>query len=157
VITTALPPVLPLVSPILGVPFAARSYDPATALSCYGLLRYLYRQHWPQAPLGDHAATDLPAAHLFDEVWYRGDAPQALETVVAPWDVLVIAVSHPPEQLSRNPFADSGKRHLALVVDAIQLVHSRQNIGVCLEPIRRWRPKVVQVMRPRFELFGEQV
>ena len=29
------------------------------------------------------------------------------------------------------------------------MVHVRQRVGVCVEPIRRWKPKLVQIVRLR--------
>ena len=97
-----------------------------------GLVRHLLQEGF-----GFDLATDaVSAAERFGEVWHRGldrDPWELLQT----WDALVF--------ITRGLLTD----HLGLIVEPTLMVHCRRRIGVCVEPIQRWRPKLFQIVRVR--------
>jgi hypothetical protein len=126
-----------LVEPILGAPYArftvAGSPEPN---ACYGLVAYLLREGF---------AVEMPVdptqiARELVEVWFRGDARDPMQ-LVQPWDGYVLA--------TKAPWSD----HVGLVTSETHFVHVRQRTGVCLEPLQRWRSRLLQVVRLRM-LYG---
>ena len=133
----SLPNIQTLVAPLVGLPYEHFQLPGASGASnaCWGLVRHLF-----QAGFGFDLATDTTsAAERFAEVWYRGDACDPWE-VFQVWDALVLA--------TRGLLSD----HVGLVVEPTLMVHVRQRVGVCVEPIQRWKPKVVQIVRLRSAL-----
>lgn len=132
--TKDLPDIQALVAPMLGLPYEHFQLPgpPAAANACWGLCRELFRLGF-----GFDLATDATsAAERFAEVWYRGDARDPF-TILQPWDGLVLA--------TRGLLSD----HVGLIVEPTLMVHVRRRVGVCVEPIRRWKPKLVQIVRLR--------
>jgi hypothetical protein len=128
-----LPNLHALVEPILGAPYAHFTL-PGTPPpnACYGLIAYLMREG-----LG----VDIPQdpAQLTSQVvelWFRGDERDPL-ALVQPWDGYVLA--------TKMAWSD----HVGLVTSETHFVHVRERLGVCLEPMQRWRSRLLQVVRLR--------
>ena len=130
----SLPDIRSLVEPLIGLPYehfvsGDRSNSPD---ACWQLVRYLLKKGF-----GFDLATDATsAAERFAEVWYRGSMEDPWE-VLRPWDGLVLA--------TRGLLSD----HVGLIVEPTLMVHVRRRVGVCVEPIMRWKPKLVQIVRLR--------
>lgn len=128
-----LPNLAALVQPILGAPYTQFTLPGTPAPNaCYGLVAYLMREG-----LGVDMPTD-PASLMSHvvEVWFRGDATDPL-ALVQPWDGYVLA--------TKLAWSD----HVGLVTSETHFVHVRQRTGVCLEPLQRWRSRLLQVVRLR--------
>lgn len=120
----AFPALLPHVDAILGAPYEQ--------FPCWTLARHLM-----QVGLGlDIVADPQRAATQLSEVWFEGDPRDPL-TLVQPWD-LFIMVRH-----------GVVSEHVGLVVDSETLVHTRRTTGVVLEPLQRWKSKLLQLARLR--------
>jgi hypothetical protein len=122
-----LPDLRALVDPLLGAPYAQ--------YTCWHLVRHLVRAGWGW----DMAAEPERAASAFRELWYRGDPADPL-SLVTPWDIVICSgLPHLPVST-----------HVGLALDAQAFVHARdQGVGVVIEPLRRWRPKLLQLARLR--------
>lgn len=125
--SAVLPDLRALVNPILGAPYEQ--------YTCWHLVRHLVREGFGF----DMAEEPQRAATAFIELWYRGDTPDPL-ALVQPWDVVILAgQAHLPVST-----------HVGLALDAVSFVHARdQGVGVVVEPLRRWRPKLLQLARLR--------
>jgi cell wall-associated NlpC family hydrolase len=131
-----LPDIQALVKPLIDADLPYEHFQlpgPSGASNaCWGLVRYLFHEGF-----GFDLATDTTsAAERFAEVWYCGSMHDPWE-VLQPWDVMVLA--------TRGPLSD----HVGLIVEPTRMVHVRRRLGVCVEPIRRWKPKLVQIVRLR--------
>ena len=84
------------------------------------------------------------------EVWFCDD-PRDPWSLTEPWDWLLLARKGRP---GRGALVG----HIGLVVDDTSMTHVRPQGGVCVEPLRRWRPRLIQIarMRPHDEEMGEQ-
>jgi cell wall-associated NlpC family hydrolase len=122
--TETLPDLLALLDPILG-----RSYD---EYNCWDLLRDLYGQGWGIALEEDPAA----AVAQVSELWFQGDPRDPL-TLVQPWDVVIFRT---------RGMASS---HVGVVCNTVQFAHTRRRLGTCIEPMRRWMPRLLQIGRLR--------
>jgi cell wall-associated NlpC family hydrolase len=132
--TRSLPDILQIVTPLIGLPYEHFQLPGPFGASnaCWGLVRHLLKEGF-----GFDLATDATsAAERFAEVWYRGDSRDPWE-VLQRWDGLVLA--------TRGTLSD----HVGLIVEPTTMVHVRQRVGVCVEPIQRWKPKLVQIVRLR--------
>lgn len=132
--TKSLPNIHRLVEPLIGLPYEHFQLPGPSgqANACWGLVRELFHKGF-----GIDLATDsTTAAERFAEVWYRGDARDPWDGLQA-WDGLVLA--------TRGLLSD----HVGLIVEPTLMVHVRQRVGVCVEPIQRWKPKLVQIVRLR--------
>lgn len=130
----SLPDIRPLVEQVVGLPYEHFQLPGPSGASnaCWGLVRFLYKEGF-----GFDLATDTTsAAARFAEVWYRGSSQDPWETLQR-WDALVLA--------TRSPLSD----HVGLIVEPTLMVHCRRRVGVCVEPIQRWKPKLVQIVRLR--------
>jgi hypothetical protein len=119
-----IPAIEPLVEPLLGLPYAQ--------CHCWQLLRTLYGQGWGIDLDADPAA----AAHQVQEIWFSGNATDPL-SVMQCWDVLIMKTT------------GMASSHVGVVVNSMYLIHTRQSVGVCLEPLRRWAPRLMQIARLR--------
>jgi hypothetical protein len=81
-------------------------------------------------------ADPLDAMRSVQEVWFQDDPRDPL-TLVQPWDWFLMRYDGPAVQ------------HPALVVDAHDLIHLHRKAGVTIEPMRRWRHRLVQLARLR--------
>lgn len=126
---TRVPPIKEIVDPILGA-----SYD---EYNCWGLVRYILKVGFDL----DIVSNPTHAAEQVCEVWVRGDPRDPL-MLLQPWDWLIFITR--ARALVTN--------HVGLVIDPTQMVHTRQRTGVCLEPTRRWMPKLFQIARLRILL-----
>jgi hypothetical protein len=121
---TTMPDIRACIDPILGAPYEE--------YRCWNLARYLM-----QTGLGlDIVAEPLRAAEQLSEIWFEGDPRDPL-SLVQPWDLFVM-VRH-----------GDITEHVGVVVDAQALVHTRLRTGVVVEPLQRWRPKLLQLARLR--------
>lgn len=121
---STIPDLRALVTPLLGAPYAQ--------WPCYALGRHLFQAGWGVTLDEDPQR----AARAIVEVWYRGDARDPLP-LVQPWDFYILA--------RHGVLSD----HVGLVVDTQYFVHTRRRTGVCLELLRRWEPKLLQLARLR--------
>lgn len=120
----AWPPLMPLVEPILGAPYAR--------FRCWDLAAYLLKQGWDI----DLSQEDTTLNSQVAQVWFRGDA-RPLPQLLQPWDFLVLTA----ESLVGD--------HCAVVCDPVTIVHTRRTAGVVTDRLRPWIPKVLQVARLR--------
>jgi hypothetical protein len=126
---TRLPPLRELVTPFLGQPYAEDE--------CWRLVLDLL-----QAGGFDTVASDpLQAIQQVVELWFCDDPRDPL-ALVQPWDWYLLT-------RRGHPQAGAPIQHIGLVVDTTTFVHSRRGVGVCVEPLLRWRPKLVQLARLR--------
>lgn len=127
--TRILPDLHRLVTPMLGRPYAE--------LDCWGLTRELLRQGgFPEL------AEDLArVTEYVREVWYCDEVTDPL-ALVQPWDWYLLAHHGDPQ-------TGAWINHIGLVVNGTHFVHTRRRLGVCLEPLQRWRFKLIQVARMR--------
>jgi hypothetical protein len=123
-VNVVIPEIEPLVEPLLGLPYAK--------CDCWQLLRRLYGQGWGIDLDADPAA----AAQQVQEIWFQGDARDPL-SLLQMWDIWI---------LRAHGMASS---HVGIVVNAVHLIHTREATGVCLEPLRRWAPRLLQMARLR--------
>ena len=72
------------------------------------------------------------------EVWFRGEDARDPLLVAQPWDLFILAMQ------------GITSSHVGIVIDAELFVHTRRRTGVVLEPMRRWRPKLLQIARLTF-------
>ena len=122
-----LPNLRALVDPLLGTSYAE--------YTCWGLVYYLLKEGLRL----DLARDPATAATALMEIWFRGDPRNPL-TLVQPWDLYITT------QNLHLPVSD----HVGLVVDDTSFVHARNvSTGVAIEPLRRWRPKLLQLARAR--------
>jgi hypothetical protein len=129
-----IPNLAALVDPLLGQPYE-RFLLPGSGPhgnACWGLVRLLLDEGFGTALDVDPSQ----AASQIVEVWFRGDARDPLP-LVQPWDVWILA--------TKGLWSD----HLGLVVNPLQFVHVRKRVGVVVEPLRRWQPKLIQLARLR--------
>jgi cell wall-associated NlpC family hydrolase len=121
-----LPDILALVDPILGMSY--QEYN------CWQLLRYLYGKGWGIDFDDDPAC----AMAQVGEIWFQGDEADPL-TVMRPWDALVFRAQ------------GIASRHVGVVCDPLQFVHTSRKLGTCLGLIRDWAPprstRLLQIAR----------
>lgn len=129
-----LPDIRSVIDPLIGLPYAqfqmrhvAEGQD-----ACWGLVHYLLREGLGLDLEEDPASASAQLA----EIWGPGDPRDPL-SLVQPWDGYILAVKH------------AWSDHVGLVVDATSFVHVRVPTGVCIERLRRWRPRLFQVARLR--------
>ena len=129
-----LPDIRHLVEPLVGLPYEHFQLPGSSgaANACWGLVRQLFKEGFGF----DLSIDTTSAAERFAEVWYRGST-QDPWGILQPWDALVLA--------TRSPLSD----HVGLIVEPTLMVHVRKRVGVCVEPIIRWKPKLVQIVRLR--------
>lgn len=125
----AFPNLRELVDPILGAPY--EQYP------CWALARHLMHVGLNL----DIVADPQRAAEQLSEVWFEDDPRDPL-TLVQPWDLFIML---------RHGMVSE---HVGVVVDSETLVHTRRTTGVVLEPLQRWKPKLLQLARLR--MFGGQ-
>jgi len=118
------PDIFPLVDAILG-----RSYDD---YNCWNLLRDLYGKGWGIDLDADPAA----AVAQVQEIWFQEDPRDPL-TLVQVWDILIFR----PRGMASS--------HVGIVCDGRQFVHTRKNLGTCMELTKRWAPRLMQIARLR--------
>lgn len=122
-----IPDIAVFVEPLLGQDYAKAD--------CWDVVRTLFLQGFGLDLVRDAEQATL----VFQEVWYRGDARDAL-TLVQPWDLFIVAND------PTLPVSD----HVGVVVDNQFLVHARLNAtGVAKERLRLWRPRLLQLARYR--------
>lgn len=115
---------LALIDPLLGTAYS--QYD------CWGLVRHLVHAGKGVDLLADPQHLNL---HIH-EVWFEDD-PRPPWELVRSWDLLLLCV--------KGLAAD----HVGLVVDPTCYVHTRPKTGVVLEPLRRARYRLLQLVRLR--------
>jgi hypothetical protein len=89
----------------------------------------------------DVATEPAQAIAQVAEIWFCDDSRNPLG-LLQPWDWLLFAKTGMPR-------AGAPVGHVGLVVDESTCIHVRPGLGACLEPLRRMRPKLVQVARLR--------
>ena len=100
--------------------------------ACWGLVRHLF-----QKALALTSPRIRPVRrHALRKCGIAGDARDPWE-VLQPWDA--------PGAGNARPLSD----HVGLIVEPTLMVHCAQRVGVCVEPIQRWKPKLVQIVRLR--------
>lgn len=118
----AIPDLAAIVEPILGLSYAE--------YNCWRLVRFVFQHGWGLL-LDDDPS--LAMAHVH-EIWFRGDGRDPV-ALVRPWDVLVFC--------TKGLASD----HVGIMFDAMQFLHTRPRGGVCLQPLRRYSPLLLQVAR----------
>jgi hypothetical protein len=83
-------------------------------------------------------ADPVEAVKTFTEIWFHDDPRDPL-TLGQPWDLWLL------RQKGYGPAVT----HVGLIVDTQSLIHTRNGAGVVLEPLRRWRPRLIQLARMR--------
>jgi hypothetical protein len=119
-----LPDLESLLEPLLGLPYA--QYD------CWALCRRLYKDGWGE----DLEESPAHAWKRIEEVWWRDDATDPL-TLVQPWDLWI------------QRGLGMASQHTGIIVNDRQFTHTRKRLGLCLEPMIRWRPRLLQIARLR--------
>jgi hypothetical protein len=122
--TTDLPDLGAIVDPLLGLPY--EQFD------CWRLCRHLYREGWGE----DLDDDPVQAWKHIQEMWWQDDVADPC-AVSQPWDVWILR--------GRG----MASHHTAIVVNQTYFVHTRKRIGVCLEPMVRWKPRLLQIARLR--------
>jgi hypothetical protein len=84
----------------------------------------------------DVAADVHDAVQSVQELWFQDDPRDPL-TLVQPWDWFLMRHDTPAVQ------------HPGLVVDQLGMIHVHRHAGVRIEPMRRYRHRLVQVARLR--------
>lgn len=120
----AMPDLAALVDPLLGLPYAE--------VNCWELLRKLYSEAWQI----DFDSDPMVAVQQVQEIWWQSSTDDPF-TLVQPWDVLIFRA------------LGFASQHVGVVVNQEQFCHTRQRNGVCLEYLRRWRPRLLQMARLR--------
>jgi cell wall-associated NlpC family hydrolase len=121
---TSSPDLAALVEPLLGLRY--EEYD------CWRLVRRLYRDYW------DEDLEDDPAQawrHV-QEIWWQDDAE----------DPLVLSQGGDLWIMRGRGMAS---HHTGIVCNTVHFVHTRPRTGVCLEPLKRWRLRLLQIARLR--------
>jgi hypothetical protein len=118
------PPMVPLIEPFLGKPYGEHE--------CWRLVCELLHA----GGFVDVPDDPIQAIEAVSEVWFRDDPRDPL-TLVQPWDWWLM-----PRE---GPLVG----HIGLVVDAVKFIHVRLKGGVCLEPMQRWRTRLIQLARLR--------
>lgn len=119
-----MPDIAAIIDPLIGMPYAQ--------MNCWQLVRTLYRQGWGD-DLDDHPAQ---AWRHVEELWWQEDPEDPL-ALIQPWDLLVLRG------------LGMASQHVGVAIDALTFIHTRQRVGVCLEPMRRWAPRLLQLARLR--------
>jgi cell wall-associated NlpC family hydrolase len=119
-----LPDLHAIAEEILGLPYA--QYD------CWGVLRHCFSLGW------GITFDPNPTAALVHvvEVWWQDDPRDPL-MLMQPWDVVIYRTTGP------------ASRHVGIVMDTERFLHTRRSVGVCLEPLRRWSSRLIQLARLR--------
>jgi hypothetical protein len=79
----------------------------------------------------------VEACKRVQEIWFQDDPRDPL-TLVQPWDWFLMY--HPGSPAVQHP---------GLVVDTLDFIHAHRGAGVTIEPMRRYRHRLVQVARLR--------
>jgi hypothetical protein len=124
-----IPKLRPLAEDFLGRPYAAQE--------CWRLVHELLQM----GGFCDAASTRNEVIGQVAEIWWVDDPRDPL-SLVQPWDWYLLA----PRGV---PVADAAVGHIGLVIDAKDFVHARDKVGVCIEPLARWRRRLLQVARLR--------
>lgn len=119
-----LPDLAAIVDPLLGAPY--EQFD------CWRLTRHLYRAGWEE----DLDEKPEMAWKHVTEIWWQEDSEDPLE-IVQPWDLLIMR--------GRG----MASHHVGISVNQVYFTHTRKRVGVCLEPVRRWAPRLLQIARLR--------
>lgn len=114
---------------LLAQDFFERDYAPG---DCWRLVFDLLQA----AGVVDVGAEVVDAVRQVQEIWFQDDPREPL-SLVQPWDWLIIR--------ERGPAAG----HIGLVVDLMDLVHVHRHAGVRIEPMKRYRERIVQIARLR--------
>ena len=118
------PDILPIAERIVGSPY--EQYN------CWDLCRYLYHEGW-----GEELDEKPESAWRYvAEIWWQDDLDDPLE-LMKPWDLLIMR--------GRG----MASHHTGVVCNAVHFVHTRKRVGTCLEPLRRWTPRLLQIARLR--------
>ena len=120
----AWPRLQPLVEPLLALP--------PGQLDCWGLVAVLLEQGFGLDLVQDQEGFGREVV----EIWFETD-PRPPLTLVQPWDCVLMAIT--------GPVAD----HCGLVMEGTQLVHTRAKQGVRVEPLTRFMPHLLQIVRLR--------
>ena len=115
-------------------PFLTRSYAED---QCWQFVLDLLRA----GGFTDIAADPVQAVQQVTEVWFWDDPRDPLP-LLQPWDWYLLTKDGRPED--GTPIG-----HIGLVMDDYLFVHVRRRMGVCTDPLYRWRHKLVQVARLR--------
>lgn len=122
--SATLPDLAVIVDPLLG-----RRYE---EYNCWALCRHLYREGWGEDVDDDPAQ----AWKHVQEIWWQEDTDDPLMLSQC-WDLWIM----------RGRGMSS--HHVGVVVNGVYFIHTRRRIGVCLEPLRRWKPRLLQIARLR--------
>ncbi len=122
--TGSVPDLAAIVDPLLGLPY--EQYN------CWALCRYLYREAW-----GEELEEDTNQAWKYvQEIWWQDDADDPLRLSQC-GDLWIMR--------GRG----MASHHVGIVLNDQYFTHTRRRTGVCLEPLRRWRPRLLQIARLR--------
>jgi hypothetical protein len=119
-----LPDLAAIVDPLLGLPYEQ--------FNCWQLCRHLYREGWGEE-LDEQPA--LAWKHV-EEIWWQEDAPDPL-ALTQPWDLWILRG------------LGMSSHHVSIIVNQVYLTHTRKRLGLCLEPMSRWQPRLLQIARLR--------
>lgn len=103
---------------------------------CWQLVRDLLQA----GGLGSYQTNPEQALADVDEIWFWDDVRDPL-TLTQPWDWFLVTKRGAPD-------AGAPIGHIGLVVDDEHWVHVAK-AGVCIDSMRRWRHKLVQLARLR--------
>ena len=96
---------------------------------CWQLIREVCREH-----LGINLDSSvMTAGEAFYSVWELGDEEDPI-VASRPWDVWII--------IDENDYAE----HVGMVVNYARMLNAR-NPQVCLDPLRLYKPRVLQIVR----------
>jgi hypothetical protein len=121
---TTLPDLEGIIDPLLGAPYEQ--------WNCWQLCRHLYKEGW-----GEELETS--PAHAWkhvEELWWHEEGTDP-STLTQPWDLWIMRG------------LGMASHHVGIVVNDRQLTHTRKRLGVCLEPMMRWTPRLLQIARLR--------
>lgn len=88
---------------------------------------------------GDYRDHPAQAVAQTREVWFCDDSRDPW-SLIQPWDWLLLTHTGRPEH-------GAVVGHIGVVIDASCMTHVRVQGGVCREPLRRWRHRLIQLAR----------
>jgi cell wall-associated NlpC family hydrolase len=127
--------ILPL-SGLLQVPFVDGGRD-TSGMDCYGLVRYVfavYGMDLPDYPIHPDAIAEIDAT-------IEREADNGWEIVVPPTP----DADEVPLLVAIEQFG--AVSHVAAYIGNGQIVHTRRSTGVTIEPVARWRKRIVGYYR----------
>lgn len=124
------------VVPLIGVPYLELSSDPEKGLDCYGLLLEVYRRAGRSLEMPRFDYDENDSELILRNAWRHWD-PIDFRDFGRPLDVAV--------------FRMAGRYHILVSIGNRDVIHSKRDFGVCIEPWSRYREFAVSVYRHRRE------